>query len=319
MPRIAILDDYQNVALELADWASLGPDVEVQAFNEFLQTDEDRLAKALAGFDIVVGMRERTPFPASLLKRLPALKLLITTGMRNLAFDMDAAKDLGITVSGTTSSGYAAAEHAWAIILGLAKRIAPEDADMRSGGWQSGLPIGLNGRRLGIIGLGKLGARAAMVAKAFEMDVVAWSQNLTDERCAEVGGVKRVSLDELMSTSDFVSIHLILSERSRGLLGARELGLMKPTAYLVNTSRGPIVEEAALIDTLVAKRIAGAGLDVYDVEPLPVNHPLRTLPNVLLSPHLGYVIEENYAEMYRQSVENILAWSNGDPKRVLNA
>lgn len=316
--KIAVLDDYSNVSRKMADWSAVDALGEVVVFDKPF-TGEDEAAAALQGFEVIVGMRERTPFPASLLKRLPALKLLITTGMRNLAFDMDAAKDLGITVSGTTSSGYAAAEHAWAIILGLAKRIAPEDADMRSGGWQSGLPIGLNGRRLGIIGLGKLGARAAMVAKAFEMDVVAWSQNLTDERCAEVGGVKRVSLDELMSTSDFVSIHLILSERSRGLLGARELGLMKPTAYLVNTSRGPIVEEAALIDTLVAKRIAGAGLDVYDVEPLPVNHPLRTLPNVLLSPHLGYVIEENYAEMYRQSVENILAWSNGDPKRVLNA
>ncbi|MEQ9328491.1 MAG: D-2-hydroxyacid dehydrogenase family protein [Rhodospirillales bacterium] len=316
--KIAVLDDYSNVSRKMADWSAVDALGEVVVFDKPF-TGEDEAAAALQGFEVIVGMRERTPFPASLLKRLPALKLLITTGMRNLAFDMDAAKDLGITVSGTTSSGYAAAEHAWAIILGLAKRIAPEDADMRSGGWQSGLPIGLNGRRLGIIGLGKLGARAAMVAKAFEMDVVAWSQNLTDERCAEVGGVTRVSLDELMSTSDFVSIHLILSERSRGLLGARELGLMKPTAYLVNTSRGPIVEEAALIDTLVAKRIAGAGLDVYDVEPLPVNHPLRTLPNVLLSPHLGYVIEENYAEMYRQSVENILAWSNGDPKRVLNA
>ncbi len=316
--KIAGMDDYSNVSRKMADWSAVDAMGEVVVFDKPFAGEEEAAA-ALQGFEVIVGMRERTPFPASLLKRLPALKLLITTGMRNLAFDMDAAKELGITVSGTTSSGYAAAEHAWAIILGLAKRIAPEDADMRSGGWQSGLPIGLNGRRLGIIGLGKLGARAAMVAKAFEMDVVAWSQNLTDERCAEVGGVTRVSLDELMSTSDFVSIHLILSDRSRGLLGARELGLMKPTAYLVNTSRGPIVDEAALIDTLVARRIAGAGLDVYDVEPLPVNHPLRTLPNVLLSPHLGYVIEENYAEMYRQSVENILAWSNGEPKRVLNA
>lgn len=316
--KIAVLDDYSNVSRKMADWSAVDAMGEVVVFDKPFAGEEEAAA-ALQGFEVIVGMRERTPFPASLLKRLPALKLLITTGMRNLAFDMDAAKELGITVSGTTSSGYAAAEHAWAIILGLAKRIAPEDADMRSGGWQSGLPIGLNGRRLGIIGLGKLGARAAMVAKAFEMDVVAWSQNLTDERCAEVGGVTRVSLDELMSTSDFVSIHLILSDRSRGLLGARELGLMKPTAYLVNTSRGPIVDEAALIDTLVARRIAGAGLDVYDVEPLPVNHPLRTLPNVLLSPHLGYVIEENYAEMYHQSVENILAWSNGEPKRVLNA
>jgi phosphoglycerate dehydrogenase-like enzyme len=315
--KIAVLDDYSNVSRKMADWSDVDAIGEVVVFDKPFG-GEDEAASALQGFEVIVGMRERTPFPASLLKRLPELKLLITTGMRNLAFDMDAARELGITVSGTTSSGYAAAEHAWAMILGLAKRIAPEDADMRSGGWQSGLPIGLNGRRLGIIGLGKLGARAAVIGKAFEMDVVAWSQNLTDERCAEVGGVTRVSLDELMSTSDFVSIHLILSDRSRGLIGNRELGLMKPTSYLVNTSRGPIVDEAAMIDSLKAGRIAGAGLDVYDVEPLPADHALRTLPNVLLSPHLGYVIEENYAEMYRQSVENILAWSKGDPQRVLN-
>jgi phosphoglycerate dehydrogenase-like enzyme len=314
--KIAVLDDYFNISRSIADWSAVDALGSVTVFTEPFD-GEDAAADALQGFDVIVGMRERTPFPKSLLDRLPDLKLLITTGMRNLSFDMDAAKANGVVVCGTLSSGFAAAEQTWAMILGLAKRIAIEDADMRKGGWQAGLPIGLKGRRLGVIGLGKLGEQVAKIGQAFDMDVVAWSSNLTEERCKEVG-VQKVSFDELLQTSDFATIHLILGDRSRGLIGARELGLMKKTAYLVNTSRGPIVDEAALIDALKSGSIAGAGIDVYDVEPLPKDHAFRTLPNALLAPHLGYVIEENYARMYLEAVENIVAFSKGEPTRVLN-
>jgi phosphoglycerate dehydrogenase-like enzyme len=314
--KIAVLDDYFNISRSIADWSAADALGSVTVFTEPFD-GEDAAADALQGFDVIVGMRERTPFPKSLLDRLPDLKLLITTGMRNLSFDMDAAKANGVVVCGTLSSGFAAAEQTWAMILGLAKRIAIEDADMRKGGWQAGLPIGLKGRRLGVIGLGKLGEQVAKIGQAFDMDVVAWSSNLTEERCKEVG-VQKVSFDELLQTSDFATIHLILGDRSRGLIGARELGLMKKTAYLVNTSRGPIVDEAALIDALKSGSIAGAGIDVYDVEPLPKDHAFRTLPNALLAPHLGYVIEENYARMYLEAVENIVAFSKGEPTRVLN-
>lgn len=314
--KIAVLDDYFNISRSIADWSAADALGSVTVFTDPFD-GEDAAADALQGFDVIVGMRERTPFPKSLLDRLPDLKLLITTGMRNLSFDMDAAKANGVVVCGTLSSGFAAAEQTWAMILGLAKRIAIEDADMRKGGWQAGLPIGLKGRRLGVIGLGKLGEQVAKIGQAFDMDVVAWSSNLTEERCKEVG-VQKVSFDELLQTSDFATIHLILGDRSRGLIGARELGLMKKTAYLVNTSRGPIVDEAALIDALKSGSIAGAGIDVYDVEPLPKDHAFRTLPNALLAPHLGYVIEENYARMYLEAVENIVAFSKGEPTRVLN-
>jgi phosphoglycerate dehydrogenase-like enzyme len=314
--KIAVLDDYFNISRSIADWSAADALGSVTVFTEPFD-GEDAAADALQGFDVIVGMRERTPVPKSLLDRLPDLKLLITTGMRNLSFDMDAAKANGVVVCGTLSSGFAAAEQTWAMILGLAKRIAIEDADMRKGGWQAGLPIGLKGRRLGVIGLGKLGEQVAKIGQAFDMDVVAWSSNLTEERCKEVG-VQKVSFDELLQTSDFATIHLILGDRSRGLIGARELGLMKKTAYLVNTSRGPIVDEAALIDALKSGSIAGAGIDVYDVEPLPKDHAFRTLPNALLAPHLGYVIEENYARMYLEAVENIVAFSKGEPTRVLN-
>ena len=314
--KIAVLDDYSNVARTITDWSAVDAIGTVTVFNDPFD-GEEAAAKALESFDVIVGMRERTPFPASLIKRLPNLKLLITTGMRNLAFDLDAAKAQGITVSGTVSVGYAAAEQTWALILGLAKRIAIEDADMRKGGWQSGLPVDLNGRRLGVIGLGKLGAQVAGVGKLFGMDVVAWSQNLTEERCAEVG-VQKVSFEELLETSDFATIHLILSDRSRGLIGEREISRMKKSAYLINTSRGPIVDEAALISALQNNTIAGAAVDVYDVEPLPVDHTFRKLPNALLAPHLGYVTRENYATLYTQAVENILAYTIGEPRRVLN-
>ena len=262
-------------------------------------------------------MRERTPFPASLLERLPKLKLLITTGMRNLSFDMDAAKARGITICGTGGAGQPTAELAWAMILGLACHIPAHDNAMKSGKWQTRLNGDLRGKTLGVIGLGKLGSAVATVGKAFGMNVIAWSQNLTDEPAAEVG-VSRVDKDTLMAESDYISIHLILSDRSRGLIGATDIARMKPSAYLVNTSRGPIVDADALMDALRGKRIAGAGIDVYEVEPLPGDHPLRSLENVLLTPHMGYVAEDNISKMYSDAAADIAAFLDGAPTRVLN-
>lgn len=315
--RVAILDDYQNIALESADWRSLPANVEITVFNKYIK-GEVAIAKTLADFDIVVAMRERTPFPASLLAKLPNLKLLITTGMRNLAIDMQAARKQGVPVCGTALLPYPAFEHAWALILALLKKIPQENEDMHKGGWQSGIAEGARGRTLGIIGLGKLGAQVAKVGLAFGMNVIAWSQNLTAERARECGATW-VEKDELLAKSDVVTIHILLSDRTRGLLGKRELALMKPTAYLVNTSRGPIVDEVALIEALQRRTIAGAGVDVYDVEPLPVDHPLRKLDNAILTGHTGYVIRENYDLVYREACEDVKAWLKGEPVRVLNA
>ncbi|MFQ6022803.1 MAG: D-2-hydroxyacid dehydrogenase family protein [Acidiferrobacterales bacterium] len=315
--RVAILDDYQNIALAAADWSSLPSDVEVTVFNEHIK-GEQAVADALAGFDVVVAMRERTPFPASLIEKLPNLKLLVTTGMRNLAIDMEAARKRGLPVCGTALLPYPAFEHAWALILALMKQIPREDRAMREGGWQSGLAEGLRGKTLGILGLGKLGSQVAKVGVAFGMKVIACSQNLSDERAKECGAV-RVDKDRLFAESDVVTIHLLLSDRTHGLVGRRELGLMKPSAYLVNTSRGPIVEEAALIDVLQKQTIAGAGIDVYDVEPLPRDHPLRKLDNAILTGHTAYVIRETYELVYGEAVENIRAWLDGKSIRVLNA
>ncbi|MCH7832592.1 MAG: D-2-hydroxyacid dehydrogenase family protein [Proteobacteria bacterium] len=314
--RIAILDDYQNAALGAADWDSLGPDVEIEVFNEYIE-GEDAVAEALKGFDVVVGMRERTPFPKSLIDRLPDLKLLVTTGMRNLSFDMDAARERGVVVSGTSMLGYPASEHALALIFALFKKIPQEHITMREGGWQGAVSEGMNGKTLGILGLGRLGAQVAKVALALGMEVIAWSQNLTEERCAEVG-VTHVGKDALFAESDVISVHLVLSDRTRGLIGKPELASMKPSAYLVNTSRGPIVDEAALIEALANNTIAGAGIDVYDTEPLPKDHPLRGLDNAVLTGHTGYVVKELYALAYGEAVEDIEAWMNGDPVRVLN-
>ncbi|MEE9265512.1 MAG: D-2-hydroxyacid dehydrogenase family protein [Gammaproteobacteria bacterium] len=316
MTRIAILDDYQNTARECADWDSIPGGPQIVAFHEYLP-GEDAVAEALADFDIVVAMRERTPFPASLIARLPKLRLLVTTGMRNLAIDMGAARAAGVPVCGTALLPYAAFEHAWALILALAKRIPREDRLMREGGWQAGVSDGLHGKTLGVLGLGKLGAKVARVAHAFDMRVIAWSQNLTDEQAAEHGAT-RVEKDALFRESDIVTIHMVLSDRTRALVGKHELALMKPTAMLVNTSRGPIVDEAALVEALRAGTIAGAGLDVFDTEPLPVDHPLRGIPGTVLTGHTGYVMQENYALGYSQAVEDIAAWLAGDPIRVLN-
>lgn len=317
MARVALLDDYQGVALRMADWKSLPAGTEVVAFPDHL-ADESALAARLADFDIVMAMRERTPFTRSLLERLPKLRLLITAGMRNASIDMKAAVERGVLVCGTSGLPYPTAELAWGLILGLMRRIPAEDRATREGRWQTSLGLGLNGKTLGVLGLGTLGSRVARVGRAFEMTVLAWSQNLTAARAEEVGATL-VAKDELLARSDIVSIHLVLSERTRGLLGARELGLMKRTAYLVNTSRGPIVDEAALVRALREGTIAGAGLDVFEPEPLPADHPFRSLPNIVVTPHLGYVTEETYRVFYGHALEDVQAFLRGAPVRVLSA
>lgn len=313
--RVAILDDYQDVALASADWAALPAGTEVVAFRDHL-TDEAAIAERLRGFECVVAMRERTPFPRTLLQRLPNLRLLVTTGGRNASFDMNAASEQGIVVCGTGGVGTPTAELTWGLLLGLARQIPAEDRAVREGRWQTTLGVGMAGRTLGIVGLGNLGSQVARVGRAFGMQVVAWSQNLTAERAAEHEATL-VTKDELFARSDYVSIHLLLSGRTRGLIGEHELGLMKPSAYLVNTSRGPIVEEEALVRALRERRIAGAGLDVFDIEPLPAGHAFLSLDNVILTPHLGYVTDESYAVFYGDVVEDIRAFMNGTPIRVV--
>ena len=312
----AILDDYQNVALALADWSKVNGDVEIKVFNEHLGSQHKVIA-ALKGFAVVCAMRERTAFPRAVIEALPDLKLLITTGMRNAAIDLEAAKANNVVVCGTPAFGNATAALAVGLMLELTRHIGYENALLKADAlWQTTIGLDLEGMTLALLGLGKLGARVAAIGKAFGMNVIAWSQNLTPERCQEVG-VAYVSRDELFRRADFLSIHLQLSPRTRGLIGARELGLMKPSAYLINTSRGPIVREAALIAALREKRIAGAGLDVFDVEPLPLDHPLRKLDNVVLTPHLGYVVEQNYRAFFAGMVEDIRAYLDGQPVRVL--
>jgi phosphoglycerate dehydrogenase-like enzyme len=315
MTRVAILDDYQNVALSAADWDSLGPAVTVQAFHERI-ADEESLAECLADFQVIVAMRERTHFPRSLLERLPKLRLLVTTGMRNVAIDVNSAADRGIVVCGTGMLISPTAELTWGLLIGLARNIPYEAQRMRTGGWQTTVGRGLTSKVLGIIGLGKLGTEIARVGKAFHMQVIAWSQNLTPEHASAVGA-SRVDKDNLFQRADFVTIHLILSKRTRGLITARELALMKPSAYLINTSRGPIVEELALLNALTTHKLAGAALDVYDEEPLPDDHPFRKLDNVVLTPHLGYVTIENYRLCYTEAIENIRAFLGGHPIRVV--
>ena len=276
----------------------------------------DAVADALAGFEIVCIMRERTPFPASLFERLPKLKLLVTTGRRNAAIDLEAAARGGVTVCGTGSPGHAAGELAFALILALARGLLSEANSVRAGGWQVGIGRDLHGATLGILGLGHIGAQIAGFGKAFGMQLTAWSQNLTEARAAEVG-VRRVARDELFAGADFVTIHTRLSPRTEGLVGARELALMRPDAYLINSSRGPIVDQEALILALEQGKIAGAALDVYDQEPLPADHPLRRTPRLLLTPHIGYVTRETYRVFYRETVELVQAWLAGRPRNVL--
>jgi phosphoglycerate dehydrogenase-like enzyme len=312
--RAAVLDDYQRVARDYGDWDSLG-DVEVTVFHDHLH-DEDDVAERLAPFEIVVAMRERTPFPRSLLERLPSLKLLVTTGARNASIDVAAAADHGVTVCGTGYVSPPTAELTWALILALVRHVPTEDRLVRTGSWQRTVGSDLAGATLGIVGLGRLGRRVARVAQAFEMNVVAWSQNLTAERAAEAGA-ELVAKDDLFRRADVVTIHVVLSDRSRGLVGEHELGLMKPTAYLVNTSRGPIVDQAALLDALRSGRIAGAGLDVFGTEPLPLDSPLLSAPRTVLTPHVGYVTRGTYEIFYGDAVEDIAQWLKGEPVRVL--
>jgi phosphoglycerate dehydrogenase-like enzyme len=317
MPRVAILDDYQRVALQMADWSVLPADCQVQVFRDHL-TELDALVQRLRDFEVITCMRERTPFGRDLLQRLPNLRLLVTTGMRNAAIDLKAATELGILVCGTAGGPDAPpAELTWALILALVRHLPQEDVATRAGHWGTTVGMSLESKVLGILGLGRLGSKVAKVGLAFEMSVIAWSQNLTAERAAQHGATL-VSKDELFARSDILSIHVQLSARTRGLVGARELGLMKPTAYLINTARGPIVDEAALVQVLQARTIAGAGLDVFDQEPLPPGHPLTLLENTLLVPHIGYVTEDQYRVRYRDTVENVAAYLKGEPLRVLN-
>jgi phosphoglycerate dehydrogenase-like enzyme len=316
--RCAILDDYQNVALKYADWSKVTGDVEVKVFDQpFKSTDE--VHRALQGFQIIAMMRERTAFLRNTIEALPDLKLLITTGAGNKSIDLAAAAERGVTVAGTGTFGNPTTGIAFGLILELTRRIGFENARMKAGAsWQVTVGHDIEGMTLGVIGLGKLGRRMAGVAKAFGMKVVAWSPNLTPEKCKEAG-VDYASKEDLLRNANIVTIHVQLGDRSRGLLGEKDLALMKPTAYLVNTSRGPIVDEKALIATLTAGRIAGAGLDVFDVEPLPVDHPFRKLDNVVLTPHLGYVSVENYKVYYPDIVATIRAFVDGKPVKQITA
>jgi phosphoglycerate dehydrogenase-like enzyme len=314
--RCAILDDYQNVALKVTDWSKVAGDLDIKVFSEHLG-GPDNVAKALQGFEIIVAMRERTGFPRAVIEKLPDLKLLITTGMRNASIDGAAAKERGVVVCGTPAVGNPTSGIAIGLMLELTRRIGYENARMKAGvPWQSTIGVDLDGLTLGVLGLGKLGIRTARIAKAFGMKVIAWSQNLTPEKCKEAG-VDYVSKEDLFRQADFITIHVVLSQRSRGIVGAKEFGLMKPSAYIINTSRGPIIDEAAMLTALREKKIAGAGLDVFDIEPLPTDHPLRKLDNVVLTPHLGYVSVQNYQAYFAGVVDDIRGFLDGKSVRVM--
>jgi phosphoglycerate dehydrogenase-like enzyme len=304
--RVAILDDYQNVALSMADWSAVAARADITVFADHL-ADQDAVVERLAPFDVVCVMRERTPLPRNVIERLPRLKMIASTGPFNASIDVAAAKERGVYVS--TTGGYieSTVELTWALILASARRIVDETLSVRDGGWQTSVGYQLGGTVLGVLGLGRSGSRVARVGTAFGMDVIAWSANLTPEAAAQ-SGATYVSKDELFSRADVLTIHLVLSERTRGLVGAAELGLMKPTALLVNTSRGPIVDEEALVDALRAGRLAGAGLDVFDTEPLPADHPLRSLDTVVATPHIGYVADRVYRTFYGEAATKIAAW-----------
>ncbi|QTX04718.1 D-2-hydroxyacid dehydrogenase family protein [Agromyces archimandritae] len=321
--RIAILDDYQNAARGFADWDRLERDhgAEITVFDEYLGAGDDEVVAALDGFDAVVAMRERTPFTAARLARLPKLGLIVSTGRRNASIDLAAAHEHGVVVSHTGYLPSPAAEHTWALILAAVRRLDVELGSAGRGwtadaGWQRTVGRGLEGRTLGVLGLGNLGARVARVGLAFGMDVIAWSEHLTAERASE-HGVRRVEKEELFAAADILTVHLVLSRRTRGLVGEREFALMKPDAIFVNTSRGPIADEHALIAALEEDRIGMAALDVFDTEPLPAGHPLRLAPRTVLTPHIGYVTREQYEVFYRDAVEGIAAWAAGRPIRVM--
>ena len=313
--QIAVIDDWQNVASTVVDWSVLGDVGNVHFLHDY-PADTALMIERLKGFDVICVMRERSTFDKALLQDLPRLKLLVTGGMRNAAIDITAAKALGIQVCGTDSYKHAAPELTWALIMASTRNLLAEANSLRAGGWQVGLGGDLYGKTLGILGLGSIGQKVAKFAQVFGMRVIAWSENLTPERAAE-SGVTWVSKRELFEQADILTVHLVLSERSRGLVDAQALGWMKPTAHLVNTARGPIVDEQALVQALSDRRLAGAALDVFAEEPLPVDHPFRRLPNVLATPHVGYVSEQNYRQFYQQMIEDVQAWANGAPIRVL--
>lgn len=312
--NIAVLDDWQNVASEVVDWSALESIGQVSFLHDY-PADTETLAERLSAYQVICVMRERTLFDRALLERLPNLKLLVTGGMRNAALDVKSARALGIEVCGTDSYKHAAPELTWALIMGITRNLVSEANSLRAGGWQVGLGSDLHGKTLGLLGLGSIGKWIARYGQAFGMRVIAWSENLTEEAASEVG-VTRVSKQALFEQADVLSVHLVLGDRSRGLVDAQALGWMKPGAYLINTSRGPIIDEAALIDTLRQRRIAGAALDVFDQEPLPAEHPFRTLDNMLATPHVGYVTEHNYRTFFGQMIEDIQAWHAGAPIRV---
>jgi len=316
MVRVAILDDYQNVALSYADWSPVAKDAEIKVFTTPFASETEAI-KALQGFAIVAGMRERTPFPRRVIEALPDLKLLITTGAKNNAFDVKACAERGITVCGTGTVGNPTTGIVFGLMLELTRKIGFENARMKAGEpWQATIGQDLEGLTLGIVGIGKLGQRVATIAKAFGMKTIAWSQNLTPEKAKEAG-VEFASREELFAKADFVTIHYQLGERSRGLITGADIARMKPSAYLINTARAPIVDQAALLKALQGRQIAGAGLDVFETEPLPTDHPYRKLDNVVLTPHLGYVSEQNYRKYYPDIVEDIRAFLDGKPVRVI--
>ena len=311
--RLAVLDDYQGAAASRGPWDRLGDRVALTIFRDGL-AEEDAIVARLRDFDAIMLIRERTPFPASLLRRLPRLRLLVTSGGRNRSVDATACEELGITFCGTTSVGAPTLDLTWGLIIGLLRDIPGQQQALREGRWQTGIGLGLEGLTLGVLGLGHLGSKVAGVARAFGMTVIAWSPNLTRER-AEAAGAMLVEKPRLFAEADVVTVHMVLSERTRGLIGATELAAMKPGAFLVNTSRGPLVEQAALVEALRSGRIAGAGLDVYDTEPLPADHPLLSCPNTLLTPHLGYVTDQNYRAYFAGAVEAVEAFLAGRPIR----
>lgn len=313
----AILDDYQHVAEKMADWSVIESQVNIDSYHEYFE-DRNELIEAIQDYEIIVIMRERTKFPEDVLRKLPNLKLLITTGMRNASIDLKAAGKLGITVCGTRGKGAAPTELTWALILGLSRHLTQENESFRNNGaWQSTIGIGLQGKTLGLLGLGKIGQQMATIGQAMGMNILAWSENLTSERAEDANVQLATSKEQLLAESDFLSIHLVLSDRTRRIIGQSELALMKPSAYLINTSRAGIVDQTAMIEALQQGLIAGAGLDVFDTEPLPQDHILRKLPNVLGTPHIGYVSDDNYKCFYQDAVDNIVGYLNNDIQREL--
>lgn len=305
-PKIAILDDYQNVALSYGDWSALHKLADITVFNDHLSAPAEVIGR-LKPFEVIAVMRERTPLTREILSQLPNLKLIISTGQRNASIDIKAAEEFGIAISPTRYQSNGAPELTWALLLALAKHLVSESANVRKGGWQTEVGLDLKGKTIGIVGLGNIGSTIARYAKAFEMEVIAWSENLTEEK-ASAYGARLVSKEELFQNADFVTVHLILSSRSKDIIGAKELEQMKPTAFFINTSRGPLVNEAALINVLENKKIAAAGLDVYNIEPLPAQHPFRTLSNVLATPHIGYVTQDTYQVFYEDINSRLAEW-----------